>query len=440
MSPQTKQQVDVVVLGGGSAGLWTSYEIAGLPLSCAVVDEKPFSAYASTLNQGWLQSGAFYIAHSKDVQAAMDCWNGYQTLQEFSRNFARDAIHSDVPSYLLFREEAVDEDGDLIKGKEQLEDTLRLCRDLGIPAQDYDIERVKASEPLLDGARYGYAAHVADCPVSTTHVLSALAEEASKLGVSFHQVSRLDTILPVWDGEYWHVELSEAATLTCKALVVTAGVYIPDILRKLNVQGAAAFNLTKIPVLVMHEPIAQSLLVTPGEHGGPSLVPFFGKDGRIAGATVCLLRVDDPIESYTDKDLPPDHRELYAKKLGDTLRGVRAVVGQKESAGNPIPAHFYVCQKLSLQGKNISRGHIVLEYAPGPGAPKNILTFYPGKFTAAPVAARECVAKVRALFSATDVVPSISPQTPIPIATQLYYKQPDLYARVRGENIFFEPK
>ena len=61
---KTKRQ-DVVVIGSGCAGAWLVHELSYRGFSCALVDTVPFAAYTSTRNQGWLQSGAFYLSIEK---------------------------------------------------------------------------------------------------------------------------------------------------------------------------------------------------------------------------------------------------------------------------------------------------------------------------------------------------------------------------------------
>lgn len=100
------RKVETIILGGGCAGLWLAYELSARGLSCVVIDGEHgpgdgFAGYASTRNQGWLQSGALYVALGQ-LDTALECMRGY----EINREFAPEAVQDDFLSYLLFATEA----------------------------------------------------------------------------------------------------------------------------------------------------------------------------------------------------------------------------------------------------------------------------------------------------------------------------------------------
>ena len=57
----------MAIMGSGAAGLWLAHELTRRGYSVAVLDRQPFCGFASTRNQGWLQSGALYAAYGSTL-------------------------------------------------------------------------------------------------------------------------------------------------------------------------------------------------------------------------------------------------------------------------------------------------------------------------------------------------------------------------------------
>jgi hypothetical protein len=118
-----------------------------------------------------------------------------------------------------------------------------------------------------------------------------------------------------------------------------------------------------------------------------------------------------------------DVLERHAALLELLFPGVKGIVSESGS----IDSHFYVCQKLELsQAASDSQGrpdrtHIIEPFSARAGAPENVIAFYPGKFTAAPIAARDCAGRVTALLNGLTAGQG-QDRAPVPqIATQKYY-------------------
>jgi len=257
------------------------------------------------------------------------------------------------------------------------------------------------------------------------------------MGVLSRTVSSLDVVKPTWDGNSWRVTLDHDPEIKCEAIVLSCGIYIPDMLKRLISGETPDFNRKKIPVLVLHGDVANSMLITPRAQEGPNLVPFYGPAAK--GATVCLLRIDEPITDHRDDQLPSGYLTRHANNLSRWYRGINTMISQ----GANITAHFYVCQKLDLSvnsnSDKLSRGHILLSHAPQPGAPENIYTFYPGKFTAAPIAARECADKLEKLLgNPKSAISQRSSHAPA-IAKQRYYDPHKYKLVVRKGKLKFLP-
>jgi glycine/D-amino acid oxidase-like deaminating enzyme len=79
---------DVLIVGGGVAGLMSAYKFLDMGLSVALVENKPALASGpSTRNEGWLHRGTYHATSIKDrgtaVQIAQRCIYGHEQLLRF---------------------------------------------------------------------------------------------------------------------------------------------------------------------------------------------------------------------------------------------------------------------------------------------------------------------------------------------------------------------
>jgi FAD dependent oxidoreductase len=342
-----------------------------------IVDTNPVCAYASTRNQGWLHSGAFYAIHG-DIVVAQACRSGYHYIE----HFYPDTIHEQTRCYFLF------------KSQRERQDAIKRCNTANIPAFPVDIRSVQEREPILRGSRFTYPLEVLDRPIDSSQLLQQVAREACTNGARFHKVASLDSIKPTWNtsNEHWQIATDGGLEIECKVIVVACGTYIPAMLGRMISGQVPNFTIMKVPVLVLHGEVAHSMLITPKEWQGPNLVPFYGIEG--GGATVSLMGIDEIIADHRDARIPDDCTKRHAASLSDAYVGMKTIISQ----GVSITAHFYTCQKLFLHDESTtnysSRTYILLAHAPQLGAPESIYTLYPGKFTVAPVASQQCVERI----------------------------------------------
>lgn len=93
-----KITLKVLIIGGGCAGWLVALKLVQRGISCMIVDTNPGCAYASTRNQGWLHSGAYYAIHD-DIVVAQACGSGYHYIE----HFYPDTIHEQTRCYFLFK-------------------------------------------------------------------------------------------------------------------------------------------------------------------------------------------------------------------------------------------------------------------------------------------------------------------------------------------------
>ena len=392
-----------------------------------VIDTAPFASRASTRNQGWLHTGAFYLSVDKpDQQLAQDCLAGYNVI---SSQFPS-AVRSEVPCYFLF------------ESAEERDESFHLCQDSHISARRIclDASDLELREPIIAGTPLRFALEVRDHPVDTVRILSSLSRICCASGVRVFTAPSMDSISPVWLGDRWRIVCDQTPIVECEAIVLACGVYIPDVLTKLLPPGMPAFRRTKIGVLVLKGAVASSILATPRTFSGPNLVPF--SDQSAAGATVTLMRTDTPIAASADYAIGSGSLEKHAEYLSDLYCGITTVVGQRQNTDAAITAHYYACQKLELpivgREDTSNRHHILQSFAPQGGASESIIAFYPGKFTTAPLAASECADRVQGLVGKPPQSLPCAHSRPPAIAKQPYFEVPSIRASVEGGVLHFD--
>jgi glycine/D-amino acid oxidase-like deaminating enzyme len=417
-------KTSVAVIGGGCAGWFAADELTRRGICCVVIDTDPPAAFASTRNQGWLQSGAFYAAMEDDIPTARFCRKGFHLI----RSRYPDVIRTGISSYFLLPHE------------EELQLVVKHCQDQAIAVRPVSIQDIKRREPVLGSSDLAYAVEVPDIPFDSSRLLQEIATQVCGRGALFRSVSSMETVKPIWDGKNWHIFLDSDDEIECKAIVLACGAYIPDMLERAIPGQTCAFKRTKNLVLVLQGEVANSILITLRELQGPHLVPFNGIRGN--GASICLYHIEEDIADYRDYTLPLHYQERFAESLMKFYPGLLTMLSQ----GVPIQAHFYVCQKLYLSDdfeKNpSSRRPVCLSYAPQTGALQTLFAFYPGKFTSAPIAAQECIDELERCMENlhTSNVPESGEVMSVPaMARQRYYDNPEYILAVKNGGLVFDP-
>lgn len=415
---------DVVIIGGGCAGLFLAEKITDSSYTCALVDKEPISGHASTRNQGWLQSGSFYAA-ADDTAAAAECSSGYKYIV----SKYPEAVRTDVPSLCLFDR------------KTDLDGALNTCESLGIRMERLDSaaeHSLLASNPALQGTSLAHIAKTDDRPFDTRKLLQEVADSVTQNGVSYHRTPKMSEVQVVPDSNAgWAVKPGNEQ-LSTRVLVLACGVYMKEILRTLWPAKADEVNLTKTPVLVLkgERPLIHCALMVPlidsSGPPAPNIVPF-GRDG-VEGVSVCLSRVDLPAADPTDEDLTNsrlgDIKTAFAMSLERHYPGIKEFVEQYDTRG-----HFYACQKV----KNPSRGANI-EFYEDEG--RTLVTYYPGKFTSSPISAAKCADQIATKMEgySTSMAALLGSRTgnqPV-VARQRYYEVPRYKLRTRNNILEFE--
>lgn len=367
---ETRSETEVAIVGSGAAALWLARRLAIERVGCSIIDQVPLAGFASTRNQGWFQSGAFYAA-TDHPDVARDCARGNETIREF----CPEAV-GDNEAFFLFTEGG------------QMNKFLKLCDEQQISASGISMAYAIENEPLLAGSPFVAAAWASDCSIDSRLVLSRLVDQSFEAGVRFLKVGDLSQVRFEQRLGQWAIK-GPAWSLKARVLILACGAYTPRLLQTIAPGEDEKFIITKVPVLVMHQTVASRLLVAPYIEAGPNLVPFHL--GDVAGFTVCLSDVDKSITEPSDSY--PTRREEKAYR--DALR--RWYPNIQQYRGKPYGV--YGCQKMqyhpSVARLESVRRAIVVEHDVSGSGGGRLITFYPGKLTSAPIGAEECWSVIR---------------------------------------------
>lgn len=418
----SKDADSIAIIGAGIMGWSAAAELVRRGILPKIIDTVPPGGYASTGNQGWMQSGALYLAKSRpDVATAKYCRAGYHYMM--GRNTA--LIHHEISCFFLFYHQ------------EQCQSVIERCLGQDIPARAIPITEI--SEPLLQRSDLRYAAVMPDHPFDNALLLQSFARQACDGGAQFYPATSLETIEVKKHGDGLLISLGGDQQIECKGLILACGAMIPAFLERLYPGQEKMFSLTKSPVLVLRSDItlARSMLIPPRELDGPNLVPFQVDGGN--GVTVCIPSTDQPITDYHDRTQDHEHLRAFASSLSNFYTGITSL-----AAEHTILAHIYCCQKLHLRAdldQNMSsRRTIFSSYALEPGAPKNIYIVSPGKATAAPILAEECARQLAREIKGLHIDFDRPPTTPPTMAKQLYCDEAKLRLVVENRMLRIRPR
>jgi glycine/D-amino acid oxidase-like deaminating enzyme len=383
ISPKILMKTQVIVLGGGCGGLWLVHELARQHYASVLMDGPNIGGYASTRNQSWLHTGAFY-ALANQVDIVQQCVRGRDTLLKFCDKWARGAVEdqsrSKARSRCLF----------LFEELRQAKNFGKRLKDLSLEAEILEGSELKKLEPILSSRASGsavprYGVRTLDAPFDSYRIMRGLVNAAFSYGVAFYRSipGDLSTISVSGGnvGQDWSVS---CGTFTAEAPIVVcaAGALNARLLHK-STGSAAGLTVQKCLVAVFHQRLCENILVVRNvDSGQPNLVPF-------AGGTTVNLGALDRVSLDDDDKLWPEPYADFTRQLTHFLPGIVKYPG--------CGVHFYVCQKLN--NTNDQRNQYPLDDR---GArhffwletQQNFFHYYPGKFTTAPVAAGELAQKL----------------------------------------------
>ncbi|MFD6939732.1 NAD(P)/FAD-dependent oxidoreductase [Streptomyces goshikiensis] len=403
------QSSDVVILGAGGSGIYLASDLARRNIPCTLIDQSPAARYASTRNQGWLQSGAFYIGQKKPVTAAA-CREGYKRVIDTYPC----TVHNKIPAYALFRTNA------------QLTSFWQGCEEAGITLTDLSTPQVEALQkgsPFLRHTEFEAIIRTIDHPVNTHRLLQLVLKQAAQNGAHFCAVPDLGSVYCSPGPEGWDVILTQDV-IRCRVLVLACGAFIPAKMRQLGQTLLPEWPLIKVTVLVMRCPdqLSTAAFMVPLDSRAPTVIPFCNTHQHHAGVTVVCSAT--PIKKLdVGTTLPDGLTRMHADKLEEAYPDLRQFV-----RSNDVSVHFYTCQ-IPFD----TDPQIIYNEA------ESLIAVYPGKFTASPVVAEECGTLIASALASKAPSGNTSPGATVPIAKRLYF-EPSTHKLVLRDELHFEQR
>jgi glycine/D-amino acid oxidase-like deaminating enzyme len=167
MSPGATTSRRIVIVGGGIAGLAVAMRLSQAGFPVALFESSELGSAASTRNQGWLHSGAFFAVDAPGY--ARTCY----TALEQTLRFCPDCLEPNVlpMAYLFVRPET------LVKSWTDAWSAA------GIPWQPLGIDEACGELPGLDRSRVQHAFQLPDRAIRQDVLLTHLAAAAQNAGV-----------------------------------------------------------------------------------------------------------------------------------------------------------------------------------------------------------------------------------------------------------------
>ena len=195
----------VVIVGGGVAGLSIAVRLAQSGVSVTVLESSKLGQEASTRNQGWLYSGAWFAPQRMDL--AQMCYESY----EHTLRFCPEALEPHCGPMVYLTQDA-DTDVDL---------WMNAWEGAGIPYSPLTSEKLFERFPHLAIAQAAEAFELPDRAIRPPILLKRLAQVAELAGAEIRTQAPV-TQLHISDDQVTGVEVAQSETLHAR-LVILAG-------------------------------------------------------------------------------------------------------------------------------------------------------------------------------------------------------------------------
>jgi len=274
-----RTKCDVVVVGGGAVGCFTTLDLALRGVSTILLERRYVCSGTSGRSHGMLHSGARYV--TTDERAARECIAENETISKIAPHCVRDL----GGLFVSLSEEEESYHESLVSG----------CLRAGIPARNIDIETLRALEPNISrDART--AVWVPDKVIYARELVTSALTAAVARGARVIEEAEVVKI-HTSGGEVVGVSASHPGgplEISCRAVVNASGPWAGrvaslagvevDVVPTAGVMGVAPANLTRHIINRMRPPSDGDIIV-PYESGA-----------SIVGTTAKLVEDPDNIE------------------------------------------------------------------------------------------------------------------------------------------------
>ena len=198
----------IVVVGGGFSGLSTAVRLAQSGLPVTLLEKSQLGHAASTHNQGWLHSGAWFARAHPDL--ARHC---YQSLLR-TLEFCPECVEPDVEAMIYFSSEQ--ETG--------LSGWMQAWDQVGIPYDGLARDELRDALPEADPRRIFAGARLPDRSFCPDVLLNRLAETAASVGVEIRPGTFVSGLL-VKDRRVYGVAAGGHEEIHARLVVLATGAF-----------------------------------------------------------------------------------------------------------------------------------------------------------------------------------------------------------------------
>ncbi|MCO7263681.1 NAD(P)/FAD-dependent oxidoreductase [Dickeya zeae] len=358
---------DIILIGGGIAGLMSAYKLCNIGLSVALVENKPvFAGGPSTRNEGWLHRGTYHATSIKNreeaIQVAQRCIYGH----EYIRKFAPEALEDSEKRPLA-----------LLKDESRVDEILSRWGESGVSYRP--ITHAQAQR-LIPNARFNDAKaifEVDDVSLNTRLLYRKLISISKQAGCHFFLGNEVDRI----DGQELTLKSlsGETRVISASRIVYSSGVGVRDLFEKHH-QISLPIRYWKSHLIITRRLSYPGIFyLDPHEaammHHGENSIVGFNEDA--------LLSVN------ADYDVLPERAD-------NIRRGIKSLF----PLWNDDNSISVACVKIDLQqSQNANRSLNVAIAEPIPG---HILVL-PGKMTEAPFLTDKLIAYIHNAIDSNSV-------------------------------------
>lgn len=217
MSPSSPGNQDIVVIGGGVSGLSISALLAREGLPVTLLEASDLGFCASTRNQGWLYSGAYFAPRQADL--ARMCYESYEQTVRFCPECLE-------PGHTGMVFAATDDQTDV-------DGWTSAWADSEIPFDAIERGRLSDLLPEVDHAAIHSAFHLPDRSFRPEVLLKKLADVATTHGARLHTRTRVTDILSE-EEKVTAVRTSNGDKIRASFVIVATGANRSDLGRYLT--------------------------------------------------------------------------------------------------------------------------------------------------------------------------------------------------------------
>ncbi|MBX3438235.1 MAG: FAD-dependent oxidoreductase [Planctomycetaceae bacterium] len=206
MPQQSHTSERIVIVGGGFAGLSSAVRLAQAGLPVTVLEQSKLGYAASTRNQGWLQSGAWFAPHHP--QLARLCYDSLQETLQFCPGCVEPGYGSMI--YISSSEQSA------------LDGCTQAFEQVGLPYDRLSAIELDQSLPTVAPQQRRSGLRLPDRAFRPEVLLSDLAAAARNSGVEIRSETHVDRLL-VEDGAVSGVSVRSQEQIRARMVILAAG-------------------------------------------------------------------------------------------------------------------------------------------------------------------------------------------------------------------------